>query len=486
MSRYLLTHGYIVTVDQTRRVFADGWVSIEGDSIIGVGDMRDVPNADGAEIVDLHGMLVLPGFVNGHNHHWGSLFKNTGEGLLLEPWLHQVALPLGRELSDDDLRIAAYLGAIEQVRTGTTCSLNHVVLSNDHETMRATIEPVIEVGVRQLVSKELRGTPVPPFSSHHPVPTHPRALGEELALAREIVERWDGWQGRIHMGLAIETSATWMLNNNTSDEVITAGVTYARERGLKITNHCSASTPWLSIREFRETTGGGDIDYLMRLGALADNWVFIHSVHLSPREIRFVADVGASVITSPVSNAYCCVGIAPLRQMLDAGVNVGLGSDGAYVNCSPDMVEQMKFAILIQNVTHMDPTFMSAERAIEMATINAARAMGLDHLIGSLETGKKADIAIFNLDNAHTTVANNPVAALVYSANGTDVDTVFVDGRRILREGNLTTINADQERLILEEARARAAEVIARAGLTEKMPTPWGRSWPDQQRADHP
>ncbi len=471
MASLLLTHGYVVTVDPERRVIPDGWIRVEEDRIAGIGEMQEIGEPGDAEVIDLEGMFAMPGLLNGHNHHWGSLFKNTGEGLLLEPWLDIVTIPLMTQLTNDELRIAAYLGAIEQIRTGTTCSLNHIVNVNDHETMAAIVEPVLEVGVRQLVTKELRETPQPPFSTSYEARPHVRGRDEELALAEEVIDRWDGQGGIVHMGLAIETGANWMLHNATSDEIIRAGVDLARRRNLKITNHCSAGTPWLSIKEFEQATGGGDVDYLVRLGALVDNWVLIHSLHLKDREIEHVARSGASVISNPVSNAYSCDGIAPLKQMFEAGVNVGLGSDGAYVNCSVDMVEQMKFAALIQNVTHFDPTLISAERAIEMATINTARAMGIDHLVGSLEVGKKADIAVFDLGKAHVTVPNRPVGALVFSAHGTDVDTVVVNGELRLRKGEL--VGFDQEKEVLEEATRRAHETIERAGLAERVFVHW-------------
>jgi 5-methylthioadenosine/S-adenosylhomocysteine deaminase len=213
------------------------------------------------------------------------------------------------------------------------------------------------------------------------------------------------------------------------------------------------------------------VDYLVRIGALVDNWVLVHALHLKDREIDHVARAGAGVITNPVSNAYSCDGIAPLRAMLDAGIDVGLGTDGAYVNCSPDMVQQMKFLALIQNVTHFDPTFITSERAVEMATIGTARAIGLGDLIGSLEVGKRADIAVFDLDKAHTTVANRPIGALVFSAHGTDVDTVLVNGEIRLRDGRLV-VGVD-EREVLAEARRRARAVIERAGLGERVLQHW-------------
>jgi 5-methylthioadenosine/S-adenosylhomocysteine deaminase len=466
----LLTDAYVVTVDPTRRVIADGWVAIEDDRIVAIGSMGEIGDRGADERIDLGGKLLMPGLVNGHNHHWGSLFKNTGEGLYLEDWIDEVALPLGSRLTNEDLRVAAYLGAIEQIRTGTTCSLNHVFNINDPDSMQAIIEPVIEVGVRQLVTKELRDTPDPPFSERYAAKPHVRGRDEELALAEEIVDTWDGAGGLIHMGLAIEAGENWLLHNATSDEIVLAGLELARRRGMKIANHCSSGTPWRSHREFVEATGGGDVDYLARIGALSEHWVLAHALHLTGRELDHLARTGASVITNPVSTAYTCGGVAPVKGMLERGIPVGLGTDGAYVNCSPDMVEQMKFAALLHNVTHMDPTLMSSERVIEMATIDGARAIGLDDSIGSLEVGKKADLVCFDLGRAHSVVANRPIGALVFSAHGTDADTVVVDGRVVLRGGELVF---DGEREVLAEATRRAGEVIGRAGLSERVYAHW-------------
>jgi 5-methylthioadenosine/S-adenosylhomocysteine deaminase len=470
MGSVLLTNGYVVTVDPDRRVLPNGFVRIEGDRIAAIGSMDDIEDRPATDTIDCRGMLVMPGLINMHNHHWGSLFKNTGEGLLLEAWLDQVTIPLLMQLTNETLRVSAYLSAIEMLKTGTTCCLNHIVNVNDEESFTAICEPVVEVGIRQYVTKEVRHTPDPPISTKYPAYPHVRPLDEELDLAERVVRRWDGEGGLLHCGLAIETGAIWMMHNATSHDAIASGLALAKRLGCKITNHCGAGTPWLSIAEFHQMTGGGDIDYLNRLGALADNWCFIHSIWLSQREVELVSRCGASCVTNPVSNAYSCDGIAPVRDMLAAGVNVGLGSDGSYVNCSVDMVEQMKFCALIQNVKHMDPTLMSAERVIEMATINGARAMGLEHEIGSLEIGKRADIAIFDLDKVHTTVGNRPVSTLVFAAHGTDVDTVLVNGEVVLRHGEL---RFEHEATVLADSRRLARETIERAGIAHRVDIDW-------------
>lgn len=470
MGSLLLTNGHVITIDEHRTVHPSGFVHVVGSRIEAVGPMDALGDRAADETIDLGGKLVIPGLINLHNHHWASLFKNTGEGLLLEPWLDQVTIPLMLNLTNEALRVSAYLGAIEQIRTGTTSSLNHIVNVNDEESFAAICEPVAEVGVRQLVTKEVRNTPSPPFSTAYPAYPHVRDIDEELELAGRCLDRWEGHGGLVHTGLAVETGANWMLHNATSDELIHRALALARSRGLKITNHCGAGTPWLSIKEFKDLTGGGDVDYLARLGALDENWVFIHSIWLNDTELDHVARCGASCVTNPVSNAYSCDGIAPVRGMFEAGVNVALGSDGAYVNCSLDMIEQMKFAALIQNVKHMDPTFMSSERVLEMATINGAKAMGLSHEIGSLEAGKRADIAIFDLDKAHITVGNRPLSALVFSAHGTDVDTVVIDGKVVLRHGELAFAD---EAAVLSDARRLARETIEKAGIAHRVDSQW-------------
>src|SRR5690554_2358389 len=173
MAATLIKNGYVVTVDSERRVLPGGWIRVEGDTITAIGAADETPEpAD--DTVDMRGMLVMPGLINGHNHHWASMFKNTGEGLLLEPWLDEVTIPLKHVLTPDDLRVASYLSALEQIRTGTTCSLNHINNENDAESMRAIIEPTVEMGIRQLVTKELRDVPDPVFSDRYPAPSYPR------------------------------------------------------------------------------------------------------------------------------------------------------------------------------------------------------------------------------------------------------------------------------------------------------------------------
>ena len=461
----LLKNGYIVTVDPERRIIPDGWVLVGNDRIVGVGSMAHGAPTSADEVIDLGGRLTIPGLVNGHNHHWGSLLKNTGEGLAISGWLNTVAYPALAHLTTEDLRIAAYVSALEQLSTGTTCSLNHLTNVNDTTTLKAIIEPAIEVGVRQLVAKELRSPPRRPFAQSHPVPPHVRTKEEELALAEEAVGVWDGAGGLITMGLALETGSGWMVHNLTSDEIIVEGAELAARLGLRISDHCSGGSA-----EFHALTGGSEIDYLENLGVLHENWVLVHGTGLSAHDVGRIAHAGASVITNPISNAFLTTGTVPLRELFRLEVPVGLGTDGAYVSGSLDMVRQMTFLTLLHNSAAGDPRFVSSESALEMATRGSAVALGLDHDIGSLEVGKKADLAVFDFSRPHVGIPNRPVGALVHSANGSDAWLVVVNGNVLVRDGSLCFSASDG---VFEEARRRSEELLQRTGLIDRVRPSW-------------
>jgi 5-methylthioadenosine/S-adenosylhomocysteine deaminase len=284
--------------------------------------------------------------------------------------------------------------------------------------------------------------------------------------AEVFVDRYQGANDRVHMGLAIETGSGWMLASTTSDEIILATEDLAQRKNLRITDHLTGGSP-----QFIALTGGTEIEYLDRLGALSDRYVFIHGSGLLDPDIARLAEVGASLITNPFGNAYLGGVVAPVRSLVRAGVNVGLGSDGAYVNCSVDMVEQMKGLAMIQNAHNIDATFITAERAIEMATRNNAFAMGLEHEIGTLEVGKQADIAIFDLSKPRIGIPNRPIGALVFSTHGSDVHTVLVGGDILVSEGRLVFDGVEE---ILAEGRERATAMTQAVGLANTGPD-WHR-----------
>jgi 5-methylthioadenosine/S-adenosylhomocysteine deaminase len=356
---------------------------------------------------------------------------------------------------------------MEMLATGTTCSFNHSVTTTTAETVKATIEPQAEVGIRQVFAKELRcKTPGNP--------RHPLSLDEALADFESEVRRWDGQQdGLIRMGIAIESNAHWVAAGMSTEELICRGYEFARKHGLKITAHIAGGTFSLEkgfLKYLRET-GRTDVRYLMQLGILDPQWVLIHGIHVTELDIEHMARVGCSFVYTPTSESIRGGGISPFANAHRAGVNVALGTDGPMVDYSVDMVEQMKVCTLMQHVRHLDPTRMPVETTLEMATINAAKALGLDHEIGSLEAGKRADIAIFDLNKPYVGVLHRPLTSLVTAGKGSDVRAVLVNGKVVYRDGRFS--NLADPGAVIAEAQKIGSIIADRAGLRPRLTTAW-------------
>ncbi len=468
MRRTLVKNGYVVTVDAERAVHPGGFVAIEGPKISAVGPAAAAPEGSGFdEVIDAGGCIVLPGLINGHQHHWYTLFKGLADGYLLEDWVTDFLLPLTRHLPEEGMRASSYVGAMEMLSTGTTCSLNHSVTTTTPDMVRATIEPQAEVGIRQVFAKELRCRT--PGNPHHPF-----TLDESLASFEQEFHQWDGTSnGRVRMAMVIESNAHWVAAGMTTEELICRGYELARKLNAKISTHIAGGTFSIEkgfLRYLRET-GRTDVRYLMQLGLLDPHWVLIHGIHVTELDIEHMARVGCSFVYTPTSESIRGGGIGPFANAWRAGVNVALGTDGPMVDYSVDMVEQMKACSMMQHVRHLDPTRMSVERTIEMATINAAKALGLDHELGSLEAGKRADIAIFHIEKPYVGVLHRPISSFICAGKGSDARVVLVDGEIVYRDSAFPRFK-DSGRVIVE-AEKIGKKVLADAGLSGRLAPAW-------------
>lgn len=458
----LIRNGHVVTVDGQRNVFAGGFVAIEGGRIAQTGPADKAPPAERFEtIIDATGCIVTPGLINLHQHHWYTLFKGMADGMLLEDWVSGLLLPLSLNMNDEAMRVASAIAAMEMLSTGTTTSLNHSVTTTTPEMVRASIEPVAAIGLRHIFGKELRcRTPGNP--------RHPLNLDEALAAYEEEYRRWDGTSdGRVRMAMTIESNAHWVAAGMSTEELITRGYALAKKLDVRITAHIAGGTMSLEkgfLKYLRET-GRTDVRYLMQLGILDDHWILAHCIHNTELDLQQMAHVGASFAYTPTSESIRGGGIAPVAVAQRAGVLTALGTDGPMVDYSVDMVEQMKVAMLMQHVRHLDPTRMPVDRVIEMATINGAKALGLEAEIGSLEAGKKADIAVFDLDKPHVGVLHRPLSSFVTAGKGSDAKVVMVDGEIVYRDGTFPR-QPDAMRVV-REGEAIARGILAKAGLSD-------------------
>ncbi|MEA3025007.1 MAG: 5-methylthioadenosine/S-adenosylhomocysteine deaminase [Alphaproteobacteria bacterium] len=468
MSRLLISNGYVVTVDDARNVYPGGFVAIDGARISAVGPSAQMPGpGDFDEVIDASGSIVVPGLINMHQHHWYTLFKGLADGFLLEDWVTDLLLPLSLKLDADAMRVSSYVAGMEMISTGTTCSLNHSVTTTTPELVAASIEPQAELGIRQVYAKELRCRT--PGNPHHAM-----SLDEALAAFEDEAARWNcKHDGLVRFGIAIESNAHWVAAGMSTETLICRGYELAKRLDLKITAHISGGTFSLEkgfLKYLRET-GRTDVRYLMQLGILDPQWILIHGIHVTELDIEQMASVGCSFVYTPTSESIRGGGISPFANAHRAGVNVALGTDGPMVDYSVDMVEQMKVCSLMQHVRHLDPRRMPVERTLEMATINAAKALGLEDEIGSLEAGKRADIAIFDLRKPYVGVLHRPLTSFITAGKGSDVRAVLVDGHVVYRDGQFAHLSDVAGTIAAAENVGGA--IIEQAGLSSRLAPAW-------------
>ncbi len=436
----LIKGGSLVTMDRKNSIIS-GDLLISDGRIKGTGE--DAGQAD--QIIDARGCAVLPGFVQTHVHLCQTLFRGAADDLSLMDWLKKRIWPMEAAHTAQSVRASARLGIAEMIRGGTTCALTMETVNHTGEVFRA----VEETGFRATVGKCMmdKGEDVP------------GALREEtdasIGLSLTLLEEWHGRAGgRIRYCFAPRFAVS------CTRELLEKVALLADERGVMVHTHASENRAEIEMVE-RET-GRRNIPYLDSLGLAAPHVALAHCVHLDDAEMETLARTGAHVLHCPSSNLKLGSGIAPVKAMLERGVSVSLGADGAPCNNRLEMFTEMRTAALLQKAIH-GAEVLPARRVLRLATIDGARALGLDHEIGSLEAGKRGDVSIINLNRLHSTPhPADIVSAIVYSAEASDVESVIIDGRLAMHERELLTLD---EREVIDEANRESALLMQRAGV---------------------
>jgi len=443
----LIRHGTVLTVDAKDTIFRDGFVLIEGDRITQVGDMADLPPRAGDEEIDATEMLVLPGFVNAHAHFTDSLVRSLGADLPLLPWLEKLIWPFFSEARADDIRAGALLGSLEAIKSGTTTVVENYYSSKaDKANIDSLAEAFLSSGLRTVLVRGYHDRPEMSWD------VFLEETDELLAEYERIIETWHGHSnGR----LMIWVGPVDLLSS--LPDSIQAVHALAQRFGVGVHSHVAETESELEF--IQQEYGQGYVQVLDSLGVLDPMFTCAHAVWVDEEEIEILAERGAGVVHNPISNMCLGSGIAPVPDMLSRGVTVALGTDGACCNNTLDMVETMKAAALIHKVGRCDPAVISAPDVLRMATINGARVLGLQHEIGSIEVGKKADLIILDLTKARTTPNFDPVASLVYSSRGSDVETVIVDGEFLMKD---RSVKVFEEEEILRRAQRSATALVER------------------------
>jgi 5-methylthioadenosine/S-adenosylhomocysteine deaminase len=437
----LIKGGTVVTMDAADKVL-DGDVLVRGRRIEAVGgDLSDVA----ADVtVDARGCAVLPGFVQTHVHLCQTLFRGAADDLALLDWLKRRVWPMEAAHDPASLRASARLGVAELIRGGTTCALTMETVNHTEEVFRV----VEESGFRATVGKCMmdKGEEVP------------SALSEEtedsIRESLSLLERWHGRaDGRLRYCFAPRFAVS------CTRELLERVAALARERGVMIHTHASENVSECELVE-RET-GMRNVLYLDSLGVSGRHVLLAHCVHLDDEEVGLLASKGTHVAHCPSSNMKLGSGVAPVAELRARGVSVSLGADGAPCNNRLDMFTEMRTAALLQKVSR-GADALPAARVLRMATADGARALGLGGDIGSLEAGKLADIAVLELGRLHTTPRPEVVSTVVYAAEARDVRDVLIDGRPLLLEGELQTLDEGE---VLADAARQYELLAARSGI---------------------
>jgi 5-methylthioadenosine/S-adenosylhomocysteine deaminase len=427
---------------------------------VAVGTREDLAAYRAERTEDCTGKAVIPGLVDCHNHLFQLLARGLGEGMELWPWLSEFMWPLSTTISREEARAGAALAAVEAARAGITTVTDNHYAPTDVESTLAVAAAIEEVGLRGVVARGMTGAETEVARNGGLAGAmFPHSLEEELAMTRACIEaRPPG--SRV---------GVWPAPLNViyvDQELVRRAVALARELGTGWHTHCSEARADPEV--YLGAYGIRPVDWLYEEGLLGGGATIAHGIYLSDREVERVGETGTGVAYCPVSHQYAGLGVMRLRDLRDAGAAVGLGADGASGH-RQDLFEVMKQAVLLQRVHTLDPEASTAEEALELATREGARYLGIQ--AGVLAPGRLADVVVVDLSGPHLRPLHRVVASLVYSARGSDVAMTIVGGEVVYRDGACTRV---EEAEVVAEAQARARELVDRAGIGDLL-VPWRR-----------
>ena len=430
----IIAGDHIVSMDKNGTVYKDAAIAVTDGVIVAIGSSSEISSAYISDkILSGDNRIVLPGLVNGHSHAAMTLLRGVADDLALMEWLNNYIFPAEVKFVDADfVRIGTELACWEMIRGGTTTFVDMYYFPD------VIAEVVESCGMRAMVSATVIDQRSPDAEN----------AADSLSKGLAFIDRWKGRNSRITPILG--PHANYTLNAEQLREVRDA----ALEAGVSISIHISES-PY-ELEYAKKTYGMTSIDLLDSMDFFDAPTIGAHVVWPTETEISILAERKVGVIHNPTSNMKTAAGIAPITEMLQAGVRVGLGTDGAASNNDLDMWEEMRLAAFLQKVHQMNPEVMPANSVLTMATRGGAEAIGLGESIGSLEVGKRADIIQVSFDDVHFVPTYDVISHLVYVADEQDVTTVVVDGNVLMKDRGILTIDTDRVRT---EATALAARI---------------------------
>ncbi len=434
----LFINTIVLTMDGKLNQYDPGAVAVRGDAIVAVGLEADIKKEYSAkETVDCKGKVLMPGLVNAHTHVPMTLLRGLADDLRLDVWLMGYMLPVEREfVSPEFVRLGTQIACAEQIRSGVT-TFNDMYFFED-DIAKATAD----AGMRAVCGESVM---------KYPAPDAP-AFEDSIAYAREFIKKWKGHPLIVP---AIAPHAPY----STTPEILRTCSNIAQEFDVPLHIHISETS--FEVDNMRNEQGMPVVPYIKKQGVLEAKVIAAHCVHIDVGEIKTLQHVNAGVSHNPSSNLKLASGFAPVQKMLENGLNVGIGTDGPASNNDLDMFEEIRLAAFVAKASSNDPTVVPAATALLMGTRLGAQALHMGHLTGSLETGKRADLIIVDLSPIHNSPRfrrdpNNAYAQLVYASKSTDVTDVMVNGKWLMRDHNLLTLNESD---LIKEAQGVAKKI---------------------------
>ena len=429
----IISGGTIITMDEKGTVIQEGAIAVEGEEIIAIGEKKAIAGQYvPKEVTDAEGCLVMPGLINGHTHAAMTCFRGIADDLPLMDWLNHYIFPAEAKNVNKEL---AYWGSLlacaEMIASGTTTFCDMYIFED--ETARAAKQ----AGMRCFLGEVLFDFPSP----------NAKTPAEGLAYTRMLMEKW---ADDSLINIIVEPHALYTC----SPSLLLDAKSLADRYNVPLAIHLLENQS--EAEQLRQKLGKKPISFLKDTGLLNERLIAFHCVCMDGEDIGMLADHGCKVVHNPESNMKLASGVAPVPDMIRAGVVVGLGTDGCASNNNLDMFQEMDTTAKLHKVAALDPTLMDAETVIQMATRKGASVLGVENLVGCLQVGMKADIIIINLNRPHLTPMYNEYSHLVYTVGGADVDTVLINGKVVMQNRRLLTIDEDS---VMEKVREIALRV---------------------------
>jgi len=443
MSQIYIKNAYILTINEKKEVYSQGDILIEDDKLKAVGKVNPEDVLPDAQVVEAKGKIIMPGLINTHVHTSQQLERGLGDDVDLLTWLHKRTWPYESSLTPEDSYVSTLLCMLEQIRSGVTA-----FTEAGGQFVGSMARAVAQAGIRGILSKSSMdcGEGLPKAWQ--------RTTDQELDVQVDNLKRYHNTaNGRIRVWFALRT----LFNN--SDELVVRTKELTDKYGVGYTMHVAEAKS--EVDYVKATKGVSTVTHLKNLGVLDKNLLAVHTVWLTNEEVDLFKEYDVKVSHNPAS-AMRVLGFAKIPRMLEKGICVSIGTDGAASSNRMTMIDEMWLTSLIHKGWRLDPTVVKAEEILTMATINGAKAMLWDDEIGSLEPGKKADLIIIDPNDAMMLPMHDPIANLVTAMRNTNVESVICDGKWIMKDRVILTLD---EKAILEEAKARADVIREKAGI---------------------